>query len=129
MSANVSASTVRSATTVVSGKGVLSATVVAWGSDDMAASVSCLIGLKVIEWFGAAARHWPGVSVVRVKAVIHVTMEAYRSMEPRPSSKEHATGKPVRPIVPIGSAIIGRVIEISIRTNRSRTNIHSYSNL
>jgi hypothetical protein len=129
MAANVSATAVRSAAAVVPRQSVLSTAIVAWSGDDMTASVTSLIRLEVIEGFRAAARHWPCVTMVRIEAIIHVTMEAYGTMEPRPRPEEYAAGKPVRPIVPIGSTVIRRVIEISVRTNWSGTNIYSESNL
>ena len=108
---------------------VFAAAIVARRCDHVAAAVAGFIGVEVIELLGATLWHRAMVSVVRIVAVIDVTMEARGPMEPWSSSKEDAADKPVRPIVPIRSAIVRCVIKIPIRADRRRPDIYSNGNL
>jgi hypothetical protein len=66
---------------------------------------------------------------MRVEAVIHVAMEARGAVEPRTYTDKQAVNKPIRPVVPIWSAVIRGVIEISIRTDGCNSDIHAYRDL
>ena len=75
----------RCATTVEPGQGVLSAAIVAWGCDDVSASIPGLICLEMVEGFRAAPRHGTSVSVMWIEAVVNVAMEVVRAVEPGPA--------------------------------------------
>jgi hypothetical protein len=56
-----------------------------------------------------------------------VPIKSVRPMKPRSCSKEHATHKPIRAIVPIGRAIIRGIVKVAIRAVRRDSNV--YDNL
>src|ERR1700739_234846 len=62
-----------------------------------------------IEVFAAV---WiiPVPAIVAVKVVVHVTPEMIVAMEPGSGTDKDAAGKPFRPIVAIGRAIIRRIV-------------------
>ena len=84
----------------------------------MALAIPRLVGLKVGEGLRPTIRHWASVTVMWIVAVIDVAIEAVRAVEPGASSNEYSAGKPVRPIVAVGSAGIGCVVEVAIRAYR-----------
>jgi hypothetical protein len=67
--------------------------------------------------------------MMRIEAVIHVTMETRGAVEPRAYTDKHAVNEPIRSIVSIRSTVIWRVIEISIRTDGRNPDIHAYRDL
>src|SRR5580693_4370065 len=97
--------------------------------DYVAAAVTGLIPLEMIECLRTTCGHRASVSMVRIEAVIHVAMKTRRAMEPRSDTDEDAVNKPIRPVVPIRSTAIRRVIEISIWTDGRRADIHAYRDL
>jgi hypothetical protein len=76
--------------------------------------VSCLVTLEVVERLRAARRQWPAIAVMRVKAIVHVAVKAVVAVEPWTSSNEDAADKPVGPIVAVGRAVIGGIVEVPI---------------
>jgi hypothetical protein len=67
--------------------------------------------------------------MMRIEAVIHVAMETRRAVEPRAYTDKYTAIKPIRPVVPIWSAVIRRVIEIPIWTDGCGPDIHAYRDL
>ncbi len=53
---------------------------------------------------------------------INVSVKAHGTMEPRPGAKKHATRKPLRAVIAKRCALVRRVIEIAVRTNRRHSN-------
>jgi hypothetical protein len=105
------------------------ATSVAWCCDHMAFAVTGFIPLEMIECLRTTSGQRTLVSMMRIEAVVHVAMETRRSVEPRSHTDKYAVSKPIRPIVPIRSTAIRRVIEISIWTDGRRPDIHAYGDL
>jgi hypothetical protein len=64
--------------------------------------------------------------VVRIVAVINVTVEAVRPMKPGPGADENSASEPIRTVVPIGGAVIGRVIEVPVWAYWRRPNLNDY---
>jgi hypothetical protein len=89
----------------------------------VALPVTSFISMEVVEPFLSAPWKRPGVTVVRIEAVIHVAVEAVRPMEPGTGAKEDATRKPVGAVVAVGRAIIGCIVKVSIRADRRPANI------
>jgi hypothetical protein len=108
---------------------VFSTTRVAWCCDHVAAAVTRLIRLEMIECLRPSSGQGAFVSAMRIEAVIHVAMETRRAVKPRACTDKDAANKPVRPVVPIRSTIIRRVIEISIWTDGRRPDTHAYRDL
>ena len=91
---------------------------------DVALAIVRLIRVEVGERLFVALRHWSVVTVVRIVAVIDVAVEAVRAMEPGASSDEHPASKPIRPIVAIGSAVIGGVVKVTVRAHGRRSDVN-----
>jgi hypothetical protein len=115
------------APTTVPRERVFSGGVVVRCFDHVAVAVTGLIPLEMVECLRATGRQRASVSVMRIEAIIHVAMETCRAVEPRSCSNKYAVNKPIWPVVPIRSAGIRRVVEISIGADRSRSDL--YSNL
>jgi hypothetical protein len=84
--------------------------------------------IKVPIGIGSVARvrSWPMVSVLGMEMVIHMTMEAFRSVEPWPGADENSAGKPFRAIVAIGGTCVWWNIVVSIRTRRRDTDVDAH---
>jgi hypothetical protein len=95
----------------------------------MTLAVARLIGLKVVERNGAAFRHRTVVAVVWVIAVINVAVEAVRAVEPWAGADEHSTGEPVRAVVAIGGAVVGRIVVVAIRADWGRAEVYTDGDL
>jgi hypothetical protein len=54
-----------------------------------------------------------------------MAVEVGRAVKPRAGSEEDAAYEPVGAIVAVGSAVIGWVIEVPIRTNRGRSDAYA----
>jgi hypothetical protein len=80
-----------------------------------------------VEVFGAAipaiAGVFPGVriltvvAVFRMEVVVDVAAEVVGTVEPGTGSDEDATSEPLRAIVTIGSAVVGRNIVVAVGTD------------
>jgi hypothetical protein len=110
--------------TAVPRQRVFSATSVAWCCDHVAATVTGLIRLEMIERLRTTSGQRAFVSVMWIEAVIHVAMKTRRAVEPRAHTEKYAVNKPIRSVVPIRSTAIRRVIEISIWTDGRNPDIH-----
>jgi hypothetical protein len=76
------------------------------------AAVSAPVGMF------ASTRKWTPVSKARVVVAIDVSPEALRPAEPWPGAEKYASGKPLRAVIAKRRALVRRVIEIAIGTNR-----------
>jgi hypothetical protein len=74
----------------------------------------------------AALRPYAGVSVIRMKAVIHAATEVIMAMKPRTRADENAAGVPFRPIVTVGGAVIRSSVIVTIRAIGRGSNLHSH---
>lgn len=71
----------------------------------------------------AAVRVIAMVSVVAIEVIVDVSPEVPVTMEPWTSTDKYAAGEPLGSIVAIGSALIRRVVEITIGTDWRRPNL------
>jgi hypothetical protein len=81
----------------------------------MAPSIACLISLEVGKRMIAAGGQGADIAVMRIEAVIHVTIEAVGAVEPGAGTDENAANEPVRPVIAIRGAIIRRIVEVPVR--------------
>ena len=70
-------------------------------------------------WIAAAK------SIVAVEMIIDMSPEVVWTVVPRSGANEDPVHKPLRSIVSVGCAVIGRVIEIAVRTDGRRADLHS----
>jgi hypothetical protein len=95
----------------------------------VASPIPRLVPLEVIELLRPAPRQGSTVTVMRIEAVVHMSVKAVWAMKPGPSAKEHSAHKPIRPVVAVGGAVIGCVVEVPIRASRLRPNPNADRNL
>lgn|SRR5579862_4947610 len=74
----------------------------------------------------AVVRIRPMIAVVRVEMIIYVSVEIVVAMEPRSGSDENASAEPVGTVIAKGSTVVGRVIVITVGTNRFHSDIDGY---
>jgi hypothetical protein len=79
------------------------------------APITHLVPMEVIEGLVSMLRNWTAVSVVWIKAVVHVAVKACGAMEPGAGSDKDTAGEPLGSVVPVGSAAVRRIVEIPIR--------------
>jgi hypothetical protein len=70
----------------------------------VAASITHLVSVEMIEGPISRLRMWTTVAVMWIEPVINVAAEVVGAMEPRAGSDEHAIGEPLGTIVPIWGA-------------------------
>jgi hypothetical protein len=116
------------ATTPISGKRVLRLAFM--GSVAyVAAPISRLICLEVVEALRPALRQRSSVTVMRIIPVIDVSVKAVRAVKPRACSKKHPASEPIRPVVAVRSTVIGLIVEVSVRTHGSDADVYANGNL
>ena len=111
----------RTATAPVSREGTLFARFMA-GVACVALPIAGLIPMEVVEPFFPAPWQRPSVTVMRIKAVVDVAVEAVPAVEPGAGSKKHPTDKPVGTIVAVRSAVIGLIVEVPIGAHWGHSN-------
>jgi hypothetical protein len=115
-------------TTPISGERVLSLRFMA-SVAYVASPISRLISLEMVEALRPALRHRSSVTVMGVIAVIDMSVKALMAVKPRACSKKHPSNKPIRAVVTVRSTVIGRIVEVSIRTHGSCADVYANGNL
>ena len=87
-------------------------------STRVAAPITHLISVEVIEGLFSTIRMWTNVAVMRIETVINVALEVVGAMEPRAGSDEHAAVEPLGPVVSVRCAVVWNEIVIAIRAIR-----------
>jgi hypothetical protein len=96
---------------------VFTAAVMSRGSN-VTPAIPCLIGVKVRKRVLAAIGKGTVITVMGIKAIVYVPVEAGGSAKPRARANKSAADKPVRSVIAVGSAVIGGIVEVSIRADR-----------
>jgi len=94
------------------------------GIANMPPPIAGLVALEVSEGLCSARGHRSNVAVMRVIPIVHVAIETVRAMKPGSRADEHAAHEPVRSIVAIWRTVIRCIVEIPVRTYRSRADVH-----
>jgi hypothetical protein len=89
----------------------------------VAASITHLVSVEVIEGPLSTLRMWTNVAVMRIEAIINVAAEVVGAVEPRAGSDEHAAGEPLGTIVPIWGAVVWGEVVVAIRASRLYSDI------
>jgi hypothetical protein len=84
----------------------------------VAASITHLVSVEVIEGPLSTLRMWTSVAVMWIEAVIDVAAEVVGAAEPRAGSDEYAAGEPLGTIVPIWGAVVWGEVVVAIRASR-----------
>jgi hypothetical protein len=95
----------------------------------VASPISRLVCLEVVKALRPALRDRSSVTVMRIKPVIDMSVKAAGAVKPRTCSKKHPTNKPIRPVVAVRSTVIWGIVEISVRTHGSRSDVYPNGNL
>jgi hypothetical protein len=66
---------------------------------------------------------------MRIKPVVDVSVKAVRAVKPGACSKKNAADKPIRPVVAVGSAVIWSIVEVAVRADGCRSDVHANLNL
>jgi len=102
----------------VSGQGMFPAAFVG-STAYMAAAIARFICREMIEALRTTLRKRTVVAIPWVVAVVDVAIEVLVTVEPGTRTDEDAARKPVGAVVPVGSAVIRRIVEVAVRANRS----------
>ena len=87
----------------------------------VASAVTTFVALEVfgvtvpaLAWLFAGVRVLAVVAVVGVVSVVNVAVEVCRAVEPRASSDEDSAGEPLRAVVAVGGAAVGRGFVVAV---------------
>src|ERR1700676_36627 len=83
----------------------------------MAAAITHLVTVEMIEGLIPMFRMWTSVAVMWIETIINVAAELVGAVEPGTGSDEHATVEPLGPVVSIGGAVIWGEVVKAIRAN------------
>ena len=126
--ASAAAMSTRMATTVISGESVFAPRFMA-SIANIASPITRFVSLEVVEALRSSLGQWSGVTVMRIKPVIDMSVKSAMPVKPRTCSKKNSAYKPIRSVVAVRSAVIGRIVEVSVGAHRSRTDIYANGNL
>jgi hypothetical protein len=84
--------------------------------------------IETLSRLGSVATVWPGalIAVFGMETVIYVAVEALMAVKPGANANEHATAKPLRAVIAIGSAIVRRHVIVAVGTYRLNTDVDLY---
>ena len=74
----------------------------------VAAPITQLVSVKVIEGPVATPRKWTTVAAMWIEAIINVAVEIVWAVEPWAGSDEHAAVEPLGTVITVGCAVVRR---------------------
>ena len=95
----------------------------------VASPIPRLVSLEVVEALRPPLRQRTNVTVMRIKAVVHMAEKAVRAAKPGAGSKKHPANKPIRPIVAVRSTVIRGIVEVPVGTHGSHSDVNADRNL
>src|ERR1700678_3439475 len=92
----------------------------------VAAPVTHFVSLKICYFVNTLRRlgfltdlwRWALIAVIRMKAVIYVTLEIVRAVKPGAGANDHTAGEPFGAVVAVGCAAVGSGVIVTIGTVR-----------
>jgi hypothetical protein len=75
----------------------------------------------MFRWMFAASGEATMVALAIVEMMIDVSVEVIRPVKPGSRTNEHTAYKPLRPIIPVGGAVVRRNFIVPVRTDRRRS--------
>jgi hypothetical protein len=106
----------------ISGEGVFIAGVMI-GFGYMAFPIPRLVALEVVEGLCPMHRQRSSVTATRIEPSINMAGKMGRAVEPGAGSNKYPADKPIGPVVTVGCAVIGSVVEVPIRAHRLHSNV------
>lgn len=97
--------------------------------DYVASAISRLICLEVVKALRPAFRQRSVVTVMRIKPIIDMPVKIVRAMKPRACSNKYPASKPIRPVVTVRSTVVWGIVEVSVRTHGSRSDVNANADL
>ncbi len=85
------------------------------GIPDMTLKVVSFVAMEVVEGLFIALRERSVVSVTGVIAVIDMTVEAARTVEPGACADEDSACEPIRAVIAVRGAVVRREIVVAVR--------------
>jgi hypothetical protein len=92
----------------------------------MAAAITHLVTVEMIEGLISMFGMWTSVAVMWIKAIINVAAELVGAVEPGTGSDEQATVEPLGSVVSIWGAVIWGEVVKAIRANWLWSDIDGY---
>jgi len=92
------------------------------GVPRMPSTIPRLVPVEVVELPVPALRHRPVIAMMRIEAVVYMPVKSTTAVEPWPCSNKYSAIKPVRPIIAVGSTLIGFIVEVPVRAFRRHAN-------
>ena len=87
------------------------------GRSFAALTIPCLIAVKVVERLITMLRQRAGIPVVRIKAVVDMTVKTVMTVKQWTRPNKYSTNEPVRSVVAVRCTIIGSIVKVSVRTH------------
>lgn len=112
----------------ISGQGMFTTRVMT-GVAHVASSVPRLVAMEMVERPLPAAWQRPDVAMMRIIAVVDMTVKMARSMEPGSGSNEHSARKPIGPIVAVGGTVVRGIVKVPVGTDGSWADVDPDGNL
>jgi hypothetical protein len=101
---------------VISGEGMFTAAFMgSWAY--IASPIPRLVCMEVVEALSPALGQGSNITMMRIKAIVHVAVKPMRAMKPGTGSNKHSADKPIGAVVAVGSAVIRGIVEISVRAH------------
>jgi hypothetical protein len=92
-------------------------------------AVARLVCVKVVEALRSVLGQRAVVTVMRIEAVIDVSVKAVRAVKPGAGSDKHSANKPIGAIVAVGSAIVRGIVEVTVGADGSWSDIYADGDL
>jgi hypothetical protein len=96
---------------------------------DVASPIPRLVSVEVIEALRPTLRQRSNVTMMRIKAVVDMAVEAVRAVKPGAGPKKHPADKPIGPVISVGSTVIWGIVEIPVRAYGSHSDVYADGNL
>jgi len=95
----------------------------------VASPITRFVSPEVVEALRPALRQRSSVTVMRIEPVVDMSVKAVRTVKPWACSEKYAANKPIRAVVAVRSTVIRSIVEVSVRTHGSRSDVYANLNL
>jgi hypothetical protein len=90
------------------------------GGSNVPKAISGFVGVKVGERTFPSIGNGARITVVRIKAIVYVSVEAARSTKPWSHSNKSAANEPVGTVIPVGGTAVRGIVKVAIGTVRGQ---------
>ena len=91
------------------------------------AHVRSMEAMEVVRWsmVGAVTRKSSMVAGAWIEVAIDRAMEVVRAVEPWTGTDEDTAVKPLRAVIAVGCAVVGRVVIVAVRADRRVADVYA----